>query len=529
MPGGVRVHLYCLCWNDARMLPYFFRHYDDIVDQYVVYDNGSTDGSLEMLASHGRVQVRHFDVAGNSFVEEQCRLSDTIWQDSRGKADWVIVTDIDEHIYRPDLLAYLDQCQAEGVTAIQSLGYEMVADVFPSGPEKLTCLITRGCRSAGHDRLCIFNPDAITATRFGPGRHKAWPEGHVVWPASPEVLLLHYKQLGVKYVRLRSAELAAGIRSGDVEKGWGTHYQWTPEQIVENWAKLKADARPVPGLGELSHVPPEEYRGDEKIIAESGLLDGDWYLATNRDLLQSAVDPLVHYCRYGWREGRMPNFYFDPLWYATNYPQAIAGGANPLVHYVLRGEAADEMPSERFDTGWYRREHRLGPEESPLRHYLLRRGSGKVKPLPDFDLEQFLKAHPAVQAAGRDPFEEHSRRAAAPFVVQGDAPLPDIAAVLKCLDLDLAMGVFPANVSWEALSDVIRLFLAQYPLDEAWYRATYADVDAAIRNGEVDSALSHFITYGFFEGRKFRPPTIQRSRENRPAAPVRAVAGRGRS
>ena len=27
-------HLYCLCWNEAPMLPHFFRHYDPLVDRY---------------------------------------------------------------------------------------------------------------------------------------------------------------------------------------------------------------------------------------------------------------------------------------------------------------------------------------------------------------------------------------------------------------------------------------------------------------------------------------------------------------
>ena len=29
------------------MLAFFFRHYDPWVDRYVIYDDGSTDGSLE--------------------------------------------------------------------------------------------------------------------------------------------------------------------------------------------------------------------------------------------------------------------------------------------------------------------------------------------------------------------------------------------------------------------------------------------------------------------------------------------------
>ncbi len=245
MADQLKVDLYCLCWNDARMLPFFFRHYDSCVDRYFVFDNGSTDQYLSVLQQHGRVEIAHFDVTGDSFVDEERRLSDTIWKGS--DADWVNVTDIDEHIYHPELRAYLQRCKSQGVTAIQSMGHEMVSDSFPSGPDPLVDLVTYGARSAGHDRLCIFNPGALTETKYSPGRHRAAPEGEVVWPDYSEVLLLHFKQLGVDYPIARSAELLQGLKARDFEKGWGVHYSWSSDEIQANWQSLKSmSARPRP-------------------------------------------------------------------------------------------------------------------------------------------------------------------------------------------------------------------------------------------------------------------------------------------
>ena len=31
------IHLYTLCWNDAEMLPFMFRHYDDFVKKLTLY------------------------------------------------------------------------------------------------------------------------------------------------------------------------------------------------------------------------------------------------------------------------------------------------------------------------------------------------------------------------------------------------------------------------------------------------------------------------------------------------------------
>ena len=45
----VIIHLHATCWNEERMLPFFFRYYDRFVDRYFIHDNQSSDGSIEIL------------------------------------------------------------------------------------------------------------------------------------------------------------------------------------------------------------------------------------------------------------------------------------------------------------------------------------------------------------------------------------------------------------------------------------------------------------------------------------------------
>lgn len=409
MPGEQKTDLYCLCWNDARMLPFFFRHYDDIVDQYHVYDNGSTDGSLDLLHEHGKVQVSHFDVDGDSFCAEEVRLGDTIWRGS--DADWVIITDIDEHIYHPELTAYLQQCSERGVTAIQSVGYEMISDNFPSYSQRLVDQVPTGTWSVGHDRLCVFNPRAIDATNYGIGRHNAKPTGRVVWPDYPEVLLLHYKQLGVKYPIARSAELLQGLKSGDMEANWGFHYSWSVAEITAKWEELRAMAHPVPGLGTLRHIRPAQYFEADHVVKRSGLFDEHWYLETNPDVKEAGGRGFAHYCHHGWKESRRPNLYFDPEWYCANYPQRCTSDRNPLCSYIEIGEREGDLPSPLFDPGWYKAQNKLDNGDNALSHYLVNRTSGLVSPNPEFDAAAYCAEHPEVLAEGRDPFEDYSKRA----------------------------------------------------------------------------------------------------------------------
>ena len=140
--------------------------------------------------------------------------------------------DMDEHIHHPHLRDHLASRQREGITAIQAVGYEMVADAFPAPDAVLSQTITRGFHyKASLDKLCLFNPAAIAETRFHAGRHSASPTGQVTWDDSRSVKLLHYKQLGLAYFIERTSELKSGLRPGDLKNGWGAHYTRDPEWL----------------------------------------------------------------------------------------------------------------------------------------------------------------------------------------------------------------------------------------------------------------------------------------------------------
>jgi hypothetical protein len=495
-----RLDLYCLCWNDARILPHFFRHYDPWVDRYIVLDNGSTDGSLAILEAHPKVTVEHFDVTGDSFVDEERRLSDSIWRESRGKADWVIMVDLDEFIFHPRFLQYLRACREADITAIRGIGYEMVADRFPVDDAPLVESVTLGVRSVGHDKLCVFDPDALTETNFAPGRHMAAPKGSVWWPQRREVLMLHYKQLGVEYVIQRSAELRAGLRDGDVKQGWGRQYLMSPADIAENWVKLRSACEPVRGLGSLKHVAPADY-DDESVLAESGLFDAPWYLEQYPDVGTDPARALSHFCSHGWKEDRKPNFYFQPSWYLGNTAGARQFGRNPLLHYYLHGERTGAKPSTWFEPGWYREHYRLDESKSPLAHYLAKRVTGLYSPNPDFDVKQYCADRPRGAPEAHDPFEESvlamgggNDIEASPEAPHAGQPFPSYEEVVAA-----------AGVDSEALRQVLRQFIQRAVVDEAYYLRTYPDVAEGIVAGYVGSAREHFIDQGYFEGRSARP------------------------
>ena len=59
----------------------------------------------------------------------------------------------------------------------------------------------------------------------------------------------------------------------------------------------------------------DEWSADEIArLISSGIFDSDYYLARYPDVMESEINPLIHYLSVGWKEGRSPS---------RNFPSAV--------------------------------------------------------------------------------------------------------------------------------------------------------------------------------------------------------------
>lgn len=112
-------------------------------------------------------------------------------------------------------------------------------------------------------------------------------------------------------------------------------------------------------------------KGGRQGQSPSQHFDSEWYLSTYTDVAEADIDPLVHFLRYGLKEGRKfrpiqkPNVItasadyiairqselFDPVWYLVQNPDLH--GLDPVEHYLLHGGREGRAASPRFDSQWY--------------------------------------------------------------------------------------------------------------------------------------------------------------------------------
>ncbi len=252
-----RVWLYALAWNESRVLPFFFRHYEPWVDRFIIYDDGSTDDTLAQLGRRPNLDIRRFERAvPNSFVESHRLWQNHVWKEARGSADFIVLTAIDEHLYHPDMIGFLAACRRDGVSAIPALGFNMVVEDFPPSDAWLAGSCFQGEPAHEMNKLSLFNPDMVEETHFSAGRHYARPSGQIVYPTVDEVLNLHFKYLGRDYLFARNLLLRTGLGSHDVFAGLGEQYSRSREQMEAAWAELASRTMDYrdPSVGFTTHV-----------------------------------------------------------------------------------------------------------------------------------------------------------------------------------------------------------------------------------------------------------------------------------
>lgn len=75
--------------------------------------------------------------------------------------------------------------------------------------------------------------------------------------------------------------------------------------------------------------------------------DTSFYLADNPDVQLTGMDPIEHYLRFGWRDGRRPAPDFDVAYYLEANPDVARSGIEPFTHYIMYGRREGRAPQFR--------------------------------------------------------------------------------------------------------------------------------------------------------------------------------------
>lgn len=86
-------------------------------------------------------------------------------------------------------------------------------------------------------------------------------------------------------------------------------------------------------------------------IKTSGYFNRSYYLDQYPDVRDSKINPILHFIRFGWKEGRSPSEKFDTAYYLDRYPDVKRAGINPLIHFLKFGRKEGRHPLPMASNG----------------------------------------------------------------------------------------------------------------------------------------------------------------------------------
>ncbi len=248
----MNIHLYTFVYNEADILPFFFRHYEEYVDRFFVYDNYSTDKIKQVVKDRKDTEYLLFDT-DNKFDElAMNRLKNNEWKKSRGEADVVIVCDADEFLYSTNSTINTNQMLEDLIQEASILipeGYHMISGdfSFDNEPEnqQIVDVVKKGSRAPLMDKPIIFNPDKIVETNFKLGSHVAMPEGEIKIGRDKDFKLLHYKRLNLHYALAKKNMLNRRVPKEFKSRGISIHYSKSDKEYEDEYIQLLEKAKQV--------------------------------------------------------------------------------------------------------------------------------------------------------------------------------------------------------------------------------------------------------------------------------------------
>ena len=223
----LRIHVYSICWNEEKILPYFLGHYSEFAEKIIIYDNISTDSSPAIIRSCSIAELRHYDTDNTFDDGEITKIMNTAYRESLGKADFVIVVGIDEFLYHPKINDLLQQYKHDGITMPKIKGFNMVSWCFPCKVAPITEIIRKGYESPSYAKRCIYHP-AIDVN-FSHGCHSCSPSGIILENKSFDLKLLHYHYIGFLRNIRKHKIYSKRLSKYNLDHGYG--YQFSSSTI----------------------------------------------------------------------------------------------------------------------------------------------------------------------------------------------------------------------------------------------------------------------------------------------------------
>lgn len=119
-----------LCRDEEDIIPFVVPYWRRVADHVVVFDNGSTDSSIELLSKYDWIEIRQFQSEGhNDLIHKE--IKERAYLEFKSEYDVVICTDMDEVFYFDDFKALVGKMIDGGYNILSVPIYALCEDFKP--------------------------------------------------------------------------------------------------------------------------------------------------------------------------------------------------------------------------------------------------------------------------------------------------------------------------------------------------------------------------------------------------------------
>lgn len=235
----MKIDVFTICYNEEVLMPYFLRHYSTFCDRITIYDNQSTDRTVEIAKQNSKVKVISYNSDNKIRDDIYRQIKNNCWKQS--DADWVIVCDMDEFVYMVP-----GDTRMNDYTIIKPRWWEMISDHLPETEGQIYEEISYGVPSGRPAKALMFSPKFVKEIGYGVGAHAIHPKGDVRVLETPFINVLHFKMLSLDYFINRFALLRSRLSDLNKQRRWGYHYEFSKEQLTKDYNEAWNNKKQIP-------------------------------------------------------------------------------------------------------------------------------------------------------------------------------------------------------------------------------------------------------------------------------------------
>lgn len=174
-----------LCYNESKMVKYVMPYWERIKpDKLIVYDNMSSDNTVELLKQYPFVEIRTFDTDGKFNDAMNSKVKNEAIKELKNEGyDWIYSGDFDEIVYsfNPDFREELSKIDTLGgnvfcrdlihpFTLDPDFKFDSTKLIHEQLPHFVTWFDLSGQKNYGA-KVLFHNPKTITSIKYGHGQH----------------------------------------------------------------------------------------------------------------------------------------------------------------------------------------------------------------------------------------------------------------------------------------------------------------------------------------------------------------------